>query len=56
MFETADKHSFHFDAVQMQINVIDAHFRPFLNQVAPVAQERGTAILAMKDLWRFLHR
>ena len=48
MFETADKHGFHFDTVQMPINVMDAHFRSFLNQVAPVAQQHGTAILAMK--------
>jgi uncharacterized protein len=48
MFETADKHEFHFDTVQMPINVMDAHFRSFLNTVVPVAQERGTAILAMK--------
>jgi len=48
MFETADNHGFHFDTVQMSINVMDAHFRSFLNGVAPVAQERGTAILAMK--------
>jgi uncharacterized protein len=48
MFETAGMHSFHFDTVQMPINVMDAHFRSFLNEVAPVAQERGTAILAMK--------
>jgi predicted aldo/keto reductase-like oxidoreductase len=48
MFETADTHGFHFDTVQMPINVMDAHFRSFLNQVAPVAQEHGTAILAMK--------
>jgi aryl-alcohol dehydrogenase-like predicted oxidoreductase len=48
MFEIADQHSFHFDTVQMPINVMDAHFRSFLNQVAPVAQAHGTAILAMK--------
>jgi aryl-alcohol dehydrogenase-like predicted oxidoreductase len=48
MFETADKHSFHFDTVQMPINVMDAHFRSFLNGVVPVAQQHGTAILAMK--------
>jgi predicted aldo/keto reductase-like oxidoreductase len=48
MFETADKHGFHFDTVQMPINVMDAHFRSFLNGVAPVAQQRGAAILAMK--------
>jgi uncharacterized protein len=48
MFETADKHGFHFDTVQMPINVMDVHFRSFLNGVAPVAQQHGTAILAMK--------
>jgi uncharacterized protein len=29
MFETADKYAFHFDTVQMPINVMDAHFRSF---------------------------
>jgi len=48
MFETADQHGFHFDTVQMPINVMDAHFRSFLSGVAPVAQKHGTAILAMK--------
>src|SRR5580693_3669946 len=48
MFETADEHGFHFDTVQMPINVMDAHFRSFLNGVVPVAQQHGTAILAMK--------
>ena len=48
MFETAGQHDFHFDTVQMPINVMDAHFRSFLDGVAPVAQEHGTAILAMK--------
>jgi uncharacterized protein len=48
MFETAAQHNFHFDTVQMPINVMDAHFRSFLHNVAPVAQQQGTAILAMK--------
>jgi aryl-alcohol dehydrogenase-like predicted oxidoreductase len=48
MFATADKHGFHFDTVQMPINVMDVHFRSFLNGVATVAQQHGTAILAMK--------
>lgn len=48
MFETAAAHNFHFDTVQMPINVMDAHFRSFLHNVAPVAQQQGTAILAMK--------
>ena len=48
MFETAAAHNFHFDTVQMPINVMDAHFRSFLHNVAPVALRQGTAILAMK--------
>ena len=48
MFETAAQHGFHFDTVQMPINVMDAHFRSFLNGVVPAAQQHGTAILAMK--------
>jgi uncharacterized protein len=48
MFQIADQHSFHFDTVQMPINVMDAHFRSFLNGVVPVALEHGTAVLAMK--------
>jgi uncharacterized protein len=48
MLETAQKHSFHFDTVQMPINVMDAHFRSFTNEVMPVALKQGIGILAMK--------
>jgi aryl-alcohol dehydrogenase-like predicted oxidoreductase len=48
MFETAAKHNFHFDTVQMPVNVMDAHFRSFTHQVIPVAQKAGTGVLAMK--------
>ena len=48
MFEMARKHNFHFDTVQMPINVMDAHFRSFTNEVMPVALQQGTAVLAMK--------
>ncbi len=48
MFETAQKHGFHFDTVQMPVNVMDAHFRSFAKEVIPVAQKQGTAVLAMK--------
>jgi predicted aldo/keto reductase-like oxidoreductase len=48
MLETAQKHSFHFDTVQMPINVMDAHFRSFTNEVIPVALKQGIGILAMK--------
>ncbi len=50
MFETADKHGFHFDTVQMPLNVMDAHFRSFARAVVPAANKRGTAVLAMKTL------
>jgi uncharacterized protein len=48
MLETAQKHGFHFDAVQMPINVMDAHFRSFTQQVMPVAIQQGIGVLAMK--------
>jgi uncharacterized protein len=48
MLETAQKHNFHFDAVQMPINVMDAHFRSFTREVMPVAIKQGIGVLAMK--------
>ncbi len=48
MLEIAKKHNFHFDTVQMPINVMDAHFRSFTHQVMPVAIEQGIGVLAMK--------
>lgn len=48
MFETAEKHGFHFDTVQMPVNVMDAHFRSFTKEVIPVALKQGTGVLAMK--------
>src|SRR5580698_6633448 len=48
MLETAQKHSFHFDTVQMPINVMDAHFRSFTHEVMPIALRQGIGILAMK--------
>ncbi len=48
MLEMAEKHNFHFDTVQMPINVMDAHFRSFTNQVMPVALKQGIGVLAMK--------
>jgi uncharacterized protein len=48
MLETAERHNFHFDTIQMPINVMDAHFRSFTHQVLPVAQRQNIAVLAMK--------
>src|ERR1700685_1901580 len=48
MLATAQKHGFHFDTVQMPINVMDAHFRSFTREVMPLAIQQGIAVLAMK--------
>src|SRR6202789_1623464 len=48
MLEIAQKHGFHFDTVQMPINVMDAHFRSFTHQVMPIAVQQGIGVLAMK--------
>ena len=48
MLEMATQHNFHFDAAQMPINVMDAHFRSFTHQVMPVCIEQGIGVLAMK--------
>ncbi len=48
MLEMAQKHNFHFDTVQMPINVMDAHFRSFTKEVMPVAIKQGIGVLAMK--------
>jgi aryl-alcohol dehydrogenase-like predicted oxidoreductase len=48
MINYAEQHGFHFDTVQMPINVMDAHFRSFQHEVVPVANEKGIGVLAMK--------
>lgn len=48
MLEVARKNSFHFDTVQMPVNVMDAHFRSFTKEVLPVAVKEGIGVLAMK--------
>ncbi|HEX3569968.1 MAG TPA: aldo/keto reductase [Acidobacteriaceae bacterium] len=48
MIDTAEKHGFHFDTVQMPVNIMDAHFRSFQHQVIPVANAKGIGVLSMK--------
>lgn len=48
MLDMARKHDFHFDTVQMPLNVMDAHFRSFGQQVLPVLVREGIAPLGMK--------
>jgi len=50
MIETADKHGFTFDTVQMPVNALDEHYDSFQQKVIPVAQKHGMAILGMKPL------
>lgn len=48
MLDIARENGMHFDAVQMPINVLDAHFRSFQNHVLPRLVEEKIAPLAMK--------
>jgi hypothetical protein len=44
----AQHHGFHFDTVQMPINIMDAHFRSFSQLVVPEALQQKIGILGMK--------
>jgi aryl-alcohol dehydrogenase-like predicted oxidoreductase len=48
MLAVAAERGFRFDAVQMPLNVMDAHFRSFAQLVLPYLIENGIAILGMK--------
>jgi aryl-alcohol dehydrogenase-like predicted oxidoreductase len=50
MLEIAANHKFRFDAVQMPLNVMDAHFRSFEHQVLPLLLKEEIGVLAMKAL------
>lgn len=50
MLEVAAQNQFRFDAVQMPLNVMDAHFRSFEKQVVPVLVKEGIGVLGMKPL------
>src|ERR1041385_1038660 len=50
MLEVAKAHHFRFDAVQMPLNVMDAHFRSFEKQILPVLVKEQIGILGMKPL------
>ena len=50
MLEVAAERAVRFDAVQLPLNVMDAHYRSFAAQVLPVLTEQGIAPLAMKSL------
>jgi predicted aldo/keto reductase-like oxidoreductase len=50
MLRSADRHGFAFDAVQMPLNVLDAHFDSFERSVLPVLRSKGIGAIGMKPL------
>jgi uncharacterized protein len=50
MLATAAQHGFTFDAVQMPLNVMDAHFNSFEKKVLPVLTKDGVGVLGMKPM------
>jgi len=50
MLRTADRHGFHFDTVQMPLNVMDAHFQSFEKEVLPLLVKQQIGVLGMKPM------
>jgi predicted aldo/keto reductase-like oxidoreductase len=49
MLQTASENGFHFDTVQLPLNVMDAHqFRSFERQVLPILVKENIGVLGMK--------
>lgn len=46
----AREHGFHFDAAQMPLNVMDAHYRSFAQLVVPELVRDGVGVLGMKSM------
>lgn len=50
MLEVAFANQFTFDAVQMPLNVMDAHYNSFEKKVLPVLVKHGIGVLGMKPM------
>src|SRR5687767_831147 len=50
MLEVAREYGFEFDAVQMPLNVMDAHYRSFEKLVLPELVKQDIGVLAMKTM------
>jgi len=50
MLETAKRHGFRFDTVQMPLNLMDTHFRSFEKKVLPELVAAGIGVLGMKSM------
>jgi aryl-alcohol dehydrogenase-like predicted oxidoreductase len=47
---TAASHRFHFDTVQMPLNVMDAHYQSFEKKVLPLLVQQEIGVLGMKPM------
>jgi aryl-alcohol dehydrogenase-like predicted oxidoreductase len=47
---TAASHRFHFDTVQMPLNVMDAHYQSFEKKVLPLLVKQEIGVLGMKPM------
>ena len=50
MLQTARRHRFHFDTVQMPLNLMDTHFRSFEKRVLPELVKADIGVLGMKSM------
>ena len=50
MLQVAAENGFHFDTVQMPLNVMDAHFRSFAQMVLPELVKQEIGVLGMKSM------
>ena len=50
MLESAERHGLKFDAVQLPLNVMDAHLDGFEKKILPVLVKREIGVLGMKPL------
>ena len=50
MLETAREHQFHFDTVQMPLNLMDTHFESFEKKVLPMLVKEKIGVLGMKPM------
>jgi aryl-alcohol dehydrogenase-like predicted oxidoreductase len=50
MLEVAREHGFTFDAAQMPLNVMDAHYRSFAKTVVPELVRQNIGVLGMKSM------
>lgn len=50
IFKEMLDHDFQWDAVQMPLNVLDAHFRSFEQEILPILIERNIGVIGMKSI------